>query len=154
MRSRQQFGLQRLSAFLDLFQKDSPSFKSIQSQTVWLDIWRQSISEPLKNKCMPISYENNTLSVQVHSQGWAQKLRFEQKSVLARLRDHPELKNLQSIKIRVQPDSTPLPRKNTAKTKNPHATISQNTADLLIQVADSIHDEKLADSLRRIASRK
>ena len=154
MQSRQQFGLQRLSAFLNVFQKDSPSFKSIQSQTAWLDIWRQSVNAPLKNKCMPVSYEDNILSVQIQSQGWAQKLRFEQKNIVAHLRNYPEFKNLRSIKARVQPAPTSLPGRNRKKSKSPRATISQKTAHLLIQVADTIHDEKLADSLRRIASRQ
>lgn len=154
MQSHQQFGLQRLSAFLNVFQKDSSSFKSIQSQTAYLAIWRQSIDGPLKNKCMPVSYENSTLSVLIHSQGWAQKFRFEQKRILTLLRNHPEFKSLQSIKICVQPSLSPLPLKKTEGNTSAHTPISQKTATLLIQVAETIHDEKLADSLRRIASRK
>ena len=156
MRSRQQSGLQRLSAFLDVFQKDSPSFLSIQSQarsqTRWLDAWRSSVAPPLGIKCTPVAYDHGVLSVLVPSQAWAQKLRFERKSIEARLRKHPEFANLESLKTRIQPSPAPLPGR-TRRKESPRKPISRETAELLLQVADSIHDDRLADSLRRIASR-
>jgi len=153
MSSHQQFGLQKLSAFLNAFQKDSPTLKSIQLQSSLLDSWRHSVDEPLKNHCMPLSYEKGILSVQLQSQGWAQKLRFEQASIENRLRKCSAFRNLKSIRIRVQPSPAPLPVKQRAKAKTARKPITRETANLLTQVADTIHDEKLAASLRRIAGR-
>jgi len=153
MSSHQQFGLQKLSAFLNAFQKDSPTLKSIQSQSSLLDSWRQSVDDPLKNHCMPLSYKNGVLSVQLRSQGWAQKLRFEQASIENSLRKRSAFRDLKSIRIRIQPSPAPLPVKNQANAKSRHKPITRNTANLLSQVADTIHDEKLAASLRRIAGR-
>ncbi len=102
---------------------------------------------------MPLNYENGVLSVQLRSPGWAQKLRFEQASIENSLRKHSTFRNLKSIRIRIQPSPPPSPGKNQAKTKFQHKPITRNTANLLTQVADTIRDEKLAASLRRIAGR-
>lgn len=137
-----------LSKLLFDIYKDSQTLKSIQSIGKIQAAWQSVIPHPLSENAYPTHYANGILVVQVSSPVWAQKMRFQQMEIISKLQKLPEMKQLSSLKIRPQTNTSTV---NRQLTKHPASRPSPQTARLLNQVADGLHDEKLQSSLRRIA---
>lgn len=106
------------------------------------------LGAPLNQHCRIANYANNTLTLHTDSPGWAAKLRFITPDILNFMRNKCHLSEIKTVRIRIIiPDMKPA--KN-AK----HLTLSQTTADHIKEVALSITDEGLRQSLLKLSEHR
>lgn len=106
------------------------------------------LTEPLLTQCQVIQWREPELVVQVNSSVWAMRIKYQLPEILAALRSRSSL-NIATIKVRIRPVvSTPTP-----KPTQTTAPLSARTAEYLQQLASSVSDERLQQSLQRLAAR-
>ncbi len=102
--------------------------------------------------CQVANLQNNCLIVIVDSANWATQLRFLIPDVIAKMKRHSGLENLQAICCKTRPDT----QKHSARKKRPATPMQQlsaESADYLLSVAETLEDEKLRKIMKKIAGR-
>jgi len=103
------------------------------------------IPAPLDEHVTIANCRNGILTVHTDSAAWAARLRFEVPSMLEKLNDISPDAHLQTIRIKVRP-SERIPAPAIRK-----LSISDDTARLLRDVAESLSDPELRASLLRLS---
>lgn len=103
------------------------------------------LPENLQAHCRIANYANDTLVLHTDSAAWASKLRYATSIILDIMRQQCGFETLKTVRIRVKPESGPGPE--TA----PVTTDASATAGLIRQVANTITDQDLRNSLLKIA---
>lgn len=106
------------------------------------------LAEPLLSQCQVIQWREPELVIQVNSSVWAMRIKYQLPEILAALRSRSSL-NLASIKVRIRPVAT-VAAPQPARAIVP---LSAGTAEHIQQLASSVSDERLQQSLHRLASR-
>jgi len=106
------------------------------------------LGPPLNRHCRIANYANNTLTLHTDSPGWAAKLRFITPDILNFMRNNCHLSEIKTVRIRIMiPDTKPV---KTSK----HLALSQTTAGHIKEVASSMSDEGLRQSLFRLSEHR
>ncbi len=97
---------------------------------------------PLSFYCVAVKLEGGTLTIIADSPAWASRARFQSKQIVKAL-------NIKSVVIKtaISTQPTPTPPKR-------QASMSSETANLLIQLADDVSDPKLKEAIHRLSQRK
>jgi len=109
---------------------------------------RKKLGSPLNKHLSVANYNHDCLVIITDSPAWAARLRFQSADILTFARTWPDLKNLQTVRIKV----TPLNEHQTKQSDN--ISISSSTADLLRTVAENINDAELRVSLLRLSEHR
>lgn len=107
---------------------------------------RALLPAAIVDHCRVANLRDNVLVLQAEGTVWATKLRYQLPQILTDLRRLPDLKGLDSIRIRIAPAQT---AQNPSPLARPH--LSEHSAELLQQAADATPDPELAAALRRVA---
>ncbi|MDX1454453.1 MAG: DciA family protein [Gammaproteobacteria bacterium] len=110
------------------------------------ELVRQTLPAALRQHVTGCALNAKTLVVFVDQSEWTTHFRFLEAEILTMLDKHPEF-GVERIQCRVFIDTRP------PAPSVPDRKISAATRDLLNQTAESISDEKLAEALRRLASK-
>lgn len=100
------------------------------------------LPESLRAHCQVASVRGTTLILQTDSPAWATKLRMTGPSLERALQSA----NVRQIEIKIKPISGT----RTAPARHP-ALMSKSTAALLLQLADTMNDQKLKNALNRLS---
>lgn len=110
-------------------------------------ILREQLPPPLNQHCRIANLRDDILLLHADSPAWALKLRYSVPDMLDRLRRQPELQQLRTITVKINPASlVAAPAKKTRR-----ARMSEDTARLLDDVADAITHPTLRTALLRLA---
>jgi hypothetical protein len=115
-----------------------------------LSLWVQTALDPdLGSHCEVLNLRGNILILATDATVWATRLRYQLPTLLNVLQQHPPLKGLCDIQIRVKPLVVPpsAPRKH-------RMTLSDDSAHCLQQCAAGINDTALSQALQRLAERR
>lgn len=107
---------------------------------------RSQLPASIADHCRVANLRDNILVLQVDGTVWATKLRYQLPQILADLQCLPDLKGLDSVRVRVAPPQTLQAPPPMARPR-----LSEQSAELLRQTADSTPDPDLAAALRRLA---
>jgi hypothetical protein len=108
---------------------------------------RKHLSGPSSLHCVNAQLQHETLIVHVDSPAWATKLRFQLGSLLPHLRKAPSLDGLQQILVRVLPSA----ENRTSGSAPSSARLSEESAELIRNLASAITDDTLRASWLRLA---
>ena len=113
-------------------------------------ILKQHLPIPLQRHCQLANYRENILFLHADSAAWATKLRYYVPKLTESLKKTFYFKNLKKVTINTRPNDNHGP----AYPHKPHRfTISKDTAKLINNLADSVTNDELANSLKRLARR-
>ena len=113
-----------------------------------LGLVRKQLSGPSSLHCVNAQLQHDTLIVHVDSPAWATKLRFQLGGLLTNLRKVPSLDGLLQIQIRVLPGAE---KKLLSRNAPPSARLSEESAELIRNLASAISDDALRASWLRLA---
>jgi hypothetical protein len=103
------------------------------------------LDEPLNQHCQIANFDNNILTILADSPAWSAKLRYNTSKILNHMRTDYNLDTLKTIRIIVRPIE------NLTYVKTRKLNLSPVAAKFIIQVAETITDEKLRASLLNLA---
>ena len=111
-------------------------------------VLQANLPSPLAEFCQAGELSNNRLTIITASPVWAAKLRYLLPSLLRQLQNHKSFSQVTDINIKISntmthKDSQPKPRKM--------ATMSQQSASVIQQTAETIEDKALRESLLRLS---
>lgn len=123
----------------------NPLFKHLDSLRELQSCLQQHIdSELLQHICIA-NYRNEILTLNAKSANWATRLRYSIPKILESIRANPLPVRVKSIRVIVAPEQSSGSRQSK---RIPF--LSQNTAKVMEQIADSIYDAELSASIRRL----
>lgn len=105
------------------------------------------LDDSLKRYCQVANLSQHRLILLVANGSTATQLRFLTPDLLRKFKTDPQLVHIQEIQIKVRPLQSE--RRTMKKTHKP--TISQQSAEIVREIAESIEDPKLREALLRIA---
>jgi len=105
------------------------------------------LSPKIAQYCMLNSYRNGVLTLDTTTGSVATQLKFMQPQIMARMKHTREFQALQEIRIR---NGAPPPKLDRQYTR-PAPHVSEQNRSLIRQTADTIDDQPLAASLRKLA---
>jgi hypothetical protein len=100
---------------------------------------------PLDSHVAVASCRNGILTVHADSAAWAARLRFEVPAMLEKINETARDAHVQTIRVKVRPPES------IREPDHQKLSLSEDSARLLRDVAESISDPELRDSLLRIA---
>lgn len=104
----------------------------------------------LADYCQVQSYEQGVLTLSAATGSAATQLRFVVQQLLPKLKKHHAFRELERIQIRIQaPVDTRVGRPHQIRNYPP---VSELNRQLILETADGLNDQKLADALRQLAS--
>lgn len=106
---------------------------------------KSALPSPLNDNVTVASLNKQTLTVHTSSAAWAARLRFKTPDMLAALKREKIEPPVKTIRIKVHPPDASRP-KSVEK-----LSLSPETSQLLREVADSISDPELRESLLRLS---
>jgi predicted nucleic acid-binding Zn ribbon protein len=109
--------------------------------------WRAVVGEPLASHVYPIRCHEGTLVLRAGSALWVNKVRHQQQTLLAQLREHSTFREMTALEIRVAAAERPV----RAQSERSALTLSAGTRQLLSAVAGDIADPELRAALERLA---
>lgn len=107
-----------------------------------------ALPEQLAGDCRFGGYKNGEITLIVANSTQASQLRFQQRQILAKLREHEALRQAWRIRVRVGLWSAAAPRQAKGRPR-----LSKKNARLLEEVAGHTEDQGLRTVLLRLASR-
>lgn len=129
---------------------DSPIELYIKKTTVITRlsrVFKQLLAEEWTANCELGNFENGQLILCVPNASWATKVHYAAPQLVTTLRQDPLFASLQTIKCKVMvktpPSSSPAPSKQ----------LSHPASEIIKYTAEGITDQKLKESLLRLASR-
>jgi hypothetical protein len=126
--------------------------KKVDQLREFNSIFAQYVEPHIATHCKIANLQNNCLIVIVDSGNWATQLRFHIPDILSKMRQHPSLQGVKAICCKTRPDPT-KEKVKIKRVKREIKQISQKTAKHMMQSASSIQDDKVRESLERIAKR-
>lgn len=112
--------------------------------------YQQAVPENLAKNCHVANFQQGQLTLCCQSSAWAMRLRLEKDQLLATLKSVSTFRSIDNIQVITQPASQPIEKKENID-KIP---MSPESARAISQMADSMNDPRLRDSLMRLARRK
>ena len=103
------------------------------------------LGEPLNQHCQIANYDNSILTILADSPEWSARLRYNTSNILNRIRTESGLNTLKTIRIKIRPIEIHT------YTNQRKLTLSFAASEFINQVANTITDEKLRSSLRKLA---
>jgi hypothetical protein len=135
--------LQQDSKVLDALMQKLKQHKQLQQ------ILTEYLDAKLITHCQVANLDNGCLIILTDSALWATQFRFQIPDLLAKLRQHPQLYHLKHIYCKIRPaqhirripeiDQAPMPR------------LSLETAQMILETADTIKHDKLKTIMQKIA---
>lgn len=107
----------------------------------------------LATNCQVGNMENGKLILIVANASVATQLRFQSADLIQQFKSNALLKNIREIQCKVRTVS-PVLNPSTNKKQQQVCLLSQDTADIVQSMADSLEDPKLRQIMQRIATRK
>lgn len=104
----------------------------------------------LASQCRVANLRDGTLILSTTSPAWNHKLRYSALDILSSLRANPQWSGLKSIEVRV--DYLPENESMSSTNLKSRLGISSHNAQLLLDTAQQVSDNKLADALRKLAN--
>lgn len=106
---------------------------------------RALLPAPLGDHVTVANSRNGILTIQTDSAAWAARLRFEVPAILGNLNEADPAAAIETIRVKVRPpEHTPPPAAQ-------KPAMSDNTARFLRDVAESLSEPELRDSLLRLS---
>lgn len=136
------------------FQSDSQTLGKLLTQLNQLRQWNDWLKESLEENasltehCFIVSLAGTSLIVFADNPHWVTRFRFHIPALLPKLKQYSDFQGIQSICCKVKPNYTPI---SSLKNRAPQQKLSKQSADLLLETAKKIPDEKLRTVLEKIA---
>ncbi|MDX1519819.1 MAG: DUF721 domain-containing protein [Gammaproteobacteria bacterium] len=133
-----------------LLDGDLPHAGAIFSHLELLQVLQNQLSRhldpELAKHCHIANYRNGILTLSTESANWATRIRYSVPEILSSMDKNPLPVTVKSIRVVVVPEhSSPFPGNTERK-----PFLSQESARLMTQMADSINDAELSASIRRL----
>ncbi len=110
-------------------------------------VFKQLLAEEWTVNCELGNYEDGQLMLCVPNASWATKVHYAAPQLITTLRHDPLFASLQSIKCKVMAKTPPPSKPSSSK------QLSQPASEIIKYTAEGITDQKLKESLLRLASR-
>ncbi|MBD3609325.1 MAG: DUF721 domain-containing protein [Gammaproteobacteria bacterium] len=140
----------QINTLLSKLKQTSHMFKQIEHEKRLTQNLRALLPSPLAENCQAGGIKNDTLIIFTTSAVWASKLRYLIPTLLADFSEHPKFQQVTEINIKIN-QSTKQPETKGAN-KN-RLTLSMESAELIRQTAESIHDPELRESLLKLSQK-
>lgn len=114
-------------------------------------IWRSVLDDSLRSSCRLFSYQNGVLTVAVYHTTAANQLRYLNRILIQQLKSHETFSALMSIRTTIKPAPHEDLTQALKPTRKQRLGMSQQSAEHLKAVADSISDVELSNKLRALA---
>lgn len=138
-----------------VLKQDSKSLQGLMSRLDELQRLNTLLGEHLEveiaKHCQVVKFEKNCLFVIVDNGSWATQLRFQIPELMTKLRQIPKMENLSGIICKTRPHPSV---KSDKQKKRQVTTLSQPISEQVLEIANTIQDEKLREILTKIARRK
>lgn len=95
-----------------------------------------------------VGYQNGVLSLSLDSAAFSARLRYRTEDLSRKLRQYPEMRDLQKIRCVVRPAVSLKLKRTTLRSPKP---ISERTADMLHESAMNFSDSEIRESIQRLA---
>ena len=136
----------------ELFTDSSDKLSSLYTHALALirlqDNLKANLSAPLNEHVTVANYDNKTLIIQTDTPAWAAKLRFKIPDLLSVLRENCGLTDLKTIRIKI---SVP---ENKRTVSEKHLVLSNQSSDIIRNMANTITDPDLRQTLLKISENK
>ncbi len=139
----------------DHLQQDNKTLGSLLHKLAQIKHWNQIIRDCLGDEahimdhCQIVNLSGNSLIAITDSPHWLTRLRFHIPDLLPKLRQHKGLEHIKALCCKAQPGmyhgKLKKPRRN-------RLMLKPDTANLILENAQKIKDEKIKAILERIAS--
>ena len=113
-----------------------------------LEVGQDSLPHELQPHLIGVSFEKNTLLLQLDENIWVTQLRFYEPNLLGIYQEHFPHLELRSVKVHVLPQS-PEP----IRTKKNITPPSKQDADEMIQISQSVKSKGLSEALKTLSLR-
>lgn len=122
----------------------------------------QNLNPDIAKKCSVANFKNGILTISTVSPVFKHQLNFSKFDLLSKLRHHPELYGLKYIEIKIDLNLNNLQDQNNLnllveqKSKNnfyKKIRISEETSNTIQEIAKTIKNSKLSNSLARLAKK-
>ncbi len=136
-------------------QRDNKTLSSLLNKLAQLKQWNMTLCACLGDEahimdhCQIVNLSGNSLIAIADSPHWLTRLRFHIPDLLPKLREHKGLEHIKAICCKAQPGMFYGRVKKAQRTR---LTIKAETANLILDNAKKIKDEKIKATLERIAS--
>ena len=111
-------------------------------------ILASALPQKLAQFCTVTSYRNGSLTLQAQTSSAATQLKFMQPQIFAKLKKSSKFRALQEISIRIAAQQPKLDRHYTREAP----IVSTQSRELIRQTANSLSDQDLAASMRKLAN--
>jgi len=111
-------------------------------------IWSRAAPADLVAASHPTGYAHGVLTIQVDSPVWASVLRQQQRTLITRLRQEHELRELQEIRLKVVPGNQPVGPN--ASPRRPASRITSEASASIARAAETVADDELKAALKRL----
>lgn len=113
-------------------------------------LFRQAVSEKLAKNCQVANYQNQQLTLSCQSAAWATRVNMEAPQLIAQLRQTEPFQQLVKVRVITRPQSQPIEKKENFE----DIPMSDASAAVISDMADSMNDPALSAALRRLARHK
>lgn len=120
-------------------------FSHIESLQLLESCLEQFLDTELFQHCRVANFRNETLTLNTSSASWATRIRYSVPDILNAIGNNQFPVNVKSIRVIVVPEQS---FNSSPWTERPE--LSQETADILIKIAESIDDESLSNCIKRL----
>jgi hypothetical protein len=138
----------------NLLNPESEALGSLLTRVNQLNRWNAWLLEILPDEkkllehCQIVRYEQSTLFVIANNPHWSTRFKFFIPQLVTDLRHYPDFRAICSIQCKIRP----LDYQKTPPANPPHQ-LSQENAQLFLELADKINDPTLKKIVEKIASR-
>jgi hypothetical protein len=149
-----EFSFKKADNFIE---NDSRDLQTVYTKIHMLDMLNQKIQSHLEpgiaKFCQVANLVNGKLILIAANGSIATQLRFQSGDLLRKFRQDPMLKSILSIECKVRPAQNQLSSRLAEKTPKSMPGLSQQTAEIVNTIAESIEDPALREVMTRIAKR-
>lgn len=116
-------------------------------------IFKPLVDAKYRQYCQVANLTNGVMTVLTANGSVASQLRYHAKELIQALHKDPALSHIREIQFKVRPKQAPIMDRPVDKSKErkPAKPLSNNAAQLLLDMASTIEDEKLRTIMERIA---
>lgn len=111
------------------------------------EIFNSFVTEALAQHCIVANYEKETLVLLTDSASWSTKIRFQTPELLKQLKTTKPFSEIKKIKCKIRPKENEIVHTQKQKPMN----ISDENAQTIKTIANTIKDERLRESLLKLA---
>lgn len=114
-------------------------------------IMLECLPAPMNTQCWVANARKNTLVLNTVNAAWANKLTYLERDILYALNDQG-FEHIKKIQVKVSKNLEFIPESPKLKTRKRNQLSAEN-AEMLLEMAEDMQDEALAESLRKLAKR-